>query len=284
VVKGKRVVYDPQDGREARPFEENGSDAEELAMVCNYGEGQKLTGEKEPEKIITCLLGKLNVKAVVLKGAWEGSIVATSSNREQIKPIPTRQVHKIGSGDIFSAEFAYHWAALGADPIEAAREANRRVAYYCERATLPIPADFSLPATPIPDLAVAGKAYDIYLAAPFFSAGQLAVVEEVRDLFSQRGATTFSPYHDVGLGNAAKVAAKDLAGIRASKFVFACLDGYDPGTVFEVGYARALNIPVIVYSPNLTQANETMFVGSGCEIIRDFTTAVYRAIWWLQSR
>jgi len=284
IVRAKRVVYDPQDGMASKPFDDNGSKADELVIVCNYTEGYRLTGERDPEKIISRLFTVSNVKAVVLKGAWEGSIVAAGSARESIRPIPTRHVRKIGSGDIFSAEFTYHWAIAGCDPIQAAREANNRVAYYCENGVLPIPAAVLIAPAKTPTLANSGKKFDMYLAAPFFNAGQLAVVEEIRELLSQSGVSIFSPYHNVGFGNATKVAAQDVAGIQESRLVFACLDGYDPGTVFEVGYARALNIPVLIYSPNLTDTNSTMFIGTGCEIVRDFTSAIYRAAWWIKGK
>jgi hypothetical protein len=285
LIKARRAVYDPQDGIRSKPFHENGSDAEELAIVCNYGEGAHLTGEKDPQRIVSTLLGAPRVRAVLLKGAWQGLFAATPSIQERIAPIPTRSVFKIGSGDILSAEFSYHWAVLGLDPIAAAREANQRVAYYCENASLPIPRAVSVTPAAIPNIPPPEeKRVDAYLAAPFFNAGQLAIVEEMAQLLSQAGVSIFSPYHDVGLGESAKVAAQDLAGLERSRFVLACLDGYDPGTVFEIGYARAREIPVLIYSPNIREPHITMFAGTGCEIVRDFTSAIYRAVWWAQGK
>ncbi|HTE89299.1 MAG TPA: nucleoside 2-deoxyribosyltransferase [Terriglobales bacterium] len=287
VIKAQRAVYDPQDGIRSTAFHENGSDAEELVIVCNYGEGVHLTGERDPRRIISTMLGAPRVGAVLLKGAWEGLLAATESTHEHIEPIPTRSVFKVGSGDILSAEFSYHWAVLGLDPIAAAREANQRVAYYCENASLPIPQTVSITPATIPLLPpVDGeeKRFDVYLAAPFFNAGQLAVVDEMALLLSQAGVSTFSPYHHVGLGESAKVAAQDLAGLESSRFVLACLDGYDPGTVFEIGYARSAKIPVLIYSPNIGEPHITMFAGTGCEIVRDFTSAIYRAIWWAKGK
>jgi len=284
VVKARRAVYDPQNAPDkVRPFSENGSSAEELFIVCNFAEGAELSGETSPDKIIASLLKTPSTIAVALKSGWDGVYVATQGQSEIIKPTPTAYVHKIGSGDIFTAETAYGWMVLGLDPIAAARRASTQVAYYVNGASLPIPESAVPEIAPTPQIAKRdnpNKKYDIYLAGPFFNFAQLSVIEEMADLFREAGLRVFSPYHDVGFGHSSQIAKQDLDALHASRVVIACLEGYDPGTVFEVGYARALAIPVLVYSPNLQDLHSTMFLGSGCELVRDFTTAVYRIIWW----
>ena len=49
--------------------------------------------------------------------------------------------------------------------------------------------------------------------------------------------------------------------------------------MFEVGYARALNKPVVVYSERHRDESVKMMEGSGCIMCDDFTTAVYSALW-----
>jgi nucleoside 2-deoxyribosyltransferase len=61
--------------------------------------------------------------------------------------------------------------------------------------------------------------------------------------------------------------------------MFAVLDGLDPGTIFEIGYARALGKKVIVLIEDPGQHDLTMLIGTDCEITGDFTTAVYKASW-----
>ncbi len=287
-IQAKRVVYDPQNSEadKIHAFSDNGSVADELSIVCNYSEGSKLSKETDPKRILDVLLQPPNVVAVALKGAWEGVWIATKSKQELIKPTPTVYVHKIGSGDVFTAEFGYGWMILGLDPINAARRASLQAACYCESGSLPIPESGSVAAPRAPLIAKRDdieKKYDIYLAGPFFNYAQLLVVEEMLNLFHDAGLSVFSPYHDVGFGHVAQIAKQDLEGLRASRIVVACLDGYDPGTVFEVGYARACKIPVLIYSPNLSDVNATMFVGTDCEVVKDFTTAIYRAVWWAKS-
>jgi nucleoside 2-deoxyribosyltransferase len=287
IIKAKRAVYDPQNAPEKIcHFSQNGSTADELAIVCNFAEGSKLTGETSPERILQALLKTPKTIAVALKGAWEGVWIADQTHKELIKPTPTTNVHKIGSGDVFTAEFGYGWMILGLNLIEAARRASIQVACYTNSGSLPIPETGIITPAPAPLIARRDgthKKFDIYIAGPFFNYSQLSVVEEMANLFSNAGLTVFSPYHDVGFGHAAHIAKKDLDALCASRIVVACLDGFDPGTVFEVGYARAKGIPVLVYSPNLSEQNATMFVGSGCVISSDFTTAIYRAVWWARS-
>jgi nucleoside 2-deoxyribosyltransferase len=78
----------------------------------------------------------------------------------------------------------------------------------------------------------------VYLAGPFFDLAQVWLIEQARANLREMGLEVFSPYHDIGLGSANDVVAKDLEGIDASHLVFAIADGLDPGTLYEIGYAR----------------------------------------------
>jgi nucleoside 2-deoxyribosyltransferase len=75
------------------------------------------------------------------------------------------------------------------------------------------------------------------------------------------------------------VAQADLEGLRNCDRVLALLDGYDPGTIFEIGYARAIGMPVTVFLTSTEEVNLTMFSGSGCNVLHDFVSAVYATIW-----
>jgi nucleoside 2-deoxyribosyltransferase len=83
----------------------------------------------------------------------------------------------------------------------------------------------------------------------------------------------------VGIGAAEDVAVADLKGLDESQAVFAIIDGLDSGTLFEIGYARAQNIPVIVFVQSEGTEALKMLVGTGCEIIHDFATCIYRVKW-----
>lgn len=282
-IKGKYVVYDPQNGSHSRHLEESGSSAEHLALVCNYGEGRKLSGKVDPNEIVDVLLSIGNIEVVILKGAWRGALAATKTHRALIKPLPTNRVFKIGSGDVFSATFAWAWGINKMYGIDAASYASQQTAWYCENGVLPIPVDAQMPVSLVPKIS-ANLRYDVYLAGPFFYSGQLAVIEEIKQHLEDAGLKVFSPFHDAGMGQAKDICQQDLEALKNSSMILAVLNGFDPGTIFEVGYARALEIPVLIYCCSIGDLNSTMFVGSDCEIVTDLATSIYRAHWWINQK
>src|SRR5262249_55468674 len=126
----------------------------------------------------------------------------------------------------------------------------------------------------------AARSGSVYLAGPFFDLAQRWMIEEAYRTLLDHGMEVFSPLHEVGTGLPAEVIVRaDLQGLRKCSKVLALLDGADPGTLFEVGYARALDIPVVALAERFEGENLTMIAGSGCDVVRDFATAVYRVLW-----
>jgi len=281
VVRGKRVTYDPQSERFPKHFHANGSTAEHLAIVANEAEVVALTGTSDPRQAGEALLQAPDCDVVVVKRGAHGALVVTRDGVAVVPAFRTPRVWPIGSGDVFSALFGHFWGELAMPPFEAALRASRGTAQYCETQVLPI--DISAleednPAT-TPITPSSEDAPQVYLAGPFFTLGERWVIAEVRRSLGQQGVRVFSPLHDVGFGSAAEIGPKDLEGLRASQSVIAVLDGLDAGTVFEVGYARALGIPVVVWSERTTESDLVMMRGSGCVIIDDLSTAIYHAAW-----
>lgn len=91
----------------------------------------------------------------------------------------------------------------------------------------------------------------------------------------------FSPLHDVGFGVPSEVATMDLKALDQSSVLFAVLDGLDPGTLFEAGYASAKEIPTIAFVQNEASGSLTMLEGTNCLFENDLTTAIYRTYWLL---
>lgn len=119
----------------------------------------------------------------------------------------------------------------------------------------------------------------IYLAGPFFTMTERWLVEEARLYLQEGGVNVFSPVHDIGHGPASKVAHADLNAIRRCHAVYGIASGLDAGTMFEIGYARAIGRPVIVYVENEKTEDLKMLEGSGCVLTNDFASSIYRAIW-----
>lgn len=183
---------------------------------------------------------------------------------------------KIGSGDVFSAAFAAHWGERGLDPAVAADLASRSAAQFVDGHVLPIPSVIETAMEPV----MGSHGGRIYVAGPFFDLPQRWMIEQAAEALTSFGVEIFSPLHEVGTGLPDQaIAEADLAGLRTCTKVWAVLDGADPGTVFEVGYARALGIPVVALAERLESTNLTMMRGSGCEVVQDFATSIYHLIW-----
>lgn len=275
-VQADYCVYDPQSALDARPFSENGSTAAHLAVVGNRSEIEALGGEKDAFASARKLLSG-GAEVVVVKSGAVGAYVIDASGEILVPAFQTDRVWKVGSGDVFAAIFACYWAVHHLPAHEAAEIASRAVAEYVESMALPPPSPDALRAR-ARDVAklVPGK---IYLAGPFFTMGQRWLIDETRSALLNMGLQVFSPVHEVGPGPAEVVAPADLAGLDACDAVMAVLDGNDPGTVFEVGYARAKKLPVYALAQTVSDEDMKMVSGSGCRVFDDFVTAVHHVAW-----
>lgn len=280
VVTAGTAVYDPQSAFDPRPFGENGSTAERLAMILNQLEARRFTGEPDARKAAEAILARGNAAVVVLKMGSQGALVLTTDGVDRVPAYRSENVFKIGSGDVFSAAFTQFWAIEGRTPREAADLASRAVSRYVNTKSLPIPsAEELLSADLMPLEAGTGR---VYLAAPFFSLAERWVVEEVRNQLNEMGVPVFSPLHEIGEGPGEVVAPQDLEGLDDCQVVLAILNGSDAGTVFEVGYAVARGIPVVALAQNMRPEDLKMPQGTGCTIVSDLATAIYQAIWALK--
>lgn len=290
-VFGKRVVYDPQSSRHPKPYFQNGSKAEKLAIVCNYSEARSLSNEKKLDAIGFRLLDS-GADVVVIKQNVLGCVVyAKNKKMKQVPAYRSDYVAKIGTGDIFSAVFAHLWADQQYDPIESAQIASMAVAEYCSNATtLPLGILKQDLERKWSGKSVVGyfekiESSQVYLAGPFFTMGQKWMVDEAHDILREFRVNVFSPVHKIGLGVASIVAKADLKAIDQSQILFAVLEEIDAGTIFEIGYAFSKGKKIIVYAGRkFDEHTLTMIIGTDCKIYRDFTTAIYNVFWNLLSQ
>jgi len=236
IVHSDSVVYDPQSAYAPRPFWENGSTAKRLAIVANRAEAKALTGCDNEDEMLKSLLTGKNVEVVIIKLGPSGALVATQSDRVTIPAYETDFVWPIGSGDVFSTFFTYYWAEKAIAPANAADKASKAAAYYCNSGALPIPVEFETTFN-FPPVGRRTLLSDktIYLAGPFFTMAQRWLIRESLVHLRTPGISVFSPFHEVGIGTAQEVYTPDIVGLEKSSVVFACLDGLDSGTLFEIG-------------------------------------------------
>lgn len=285
VVDAEWAVYDPQNAGAVVSFRANGSQAKHLALVLNAWEAMQLAEmpDHPPEACAPVIAQKEGAEVVVIKMGPRGALVWQAGTINVVPAYRTKNVWKIGSGDCFVAHFAHEWMGKGKSPADSARAASLATAYYCEHQQLPTAEDlrdFNPPEVEVSAAYASGEPREVYLAGPFFDLAQIWLIEQARDGLREVGLKVFSPYHDIGLGSADDVVEKDLQAIKKAHLIFAVVDGLDAGTVYEVGFARALGKPVVVYSEREKGGESLkMMEGSNCVMCTNFATSIYSALW-----
>ena len=272
-IAGERVVLDPQHGDLDAMMA--AVQAGSIALVLNAHEARRLTG-LPPEEAGPALLGR-GAQVVVIKQGALGGLVCSGDNVLTYGPIPTTSTCTIGSGDAFTAGFADAWFEDPADLLGAA-QAGARVAAAHSMTDVPQVTPEQLSSLPQPLSHPGDLIPCIYLAAPFFSTHERLLVETARNALLDAGLRVFSPLHEVGAGGD-EVAALDLDGVKGCDAVLALLDGADPGTVFEVGWATRAEIPVVGFTQDPALHDWTMMRGTGAPLSNDLTSAIHMAAW-----
>jgi len=132
----------------------------------------------------------------------------------------------------------------------------------------------------------------IYLAAPFFSDEQIALVDKVKEfLESIDNVIVYSPKDD---GGVLKFDATQLErdtiflenkmGIYFSNLIVALIDFKDIGTVFEEGYGCALDVPICAVSLNppkdfkfnVMLANSLSCFARDLDVLKEFVLALVK--------
>lgn len=285
IINAKYVVYDPQNANNPESFKENGSKADHLALVLNRYEASILVPnsvEMSDEELINSLAEQEGAEVVVIKMGPMGALVYDNGKISTVPAYRTEKVWKIGSGDTFAAHFAFGWMDEKLSAHDAALRASAATAFYCEKQGFPDPVlldEFKPIALHPSSRYRSGYKPVVYLAGPFFTLAELWMVGQARRDLQAMGLEVFSPYHDVGLGSADDVVEKDLEGVRKCDVLFAIGDGLDSGTIYEIGYARALNKPVIFYAENESEQDRKMMEGSDCIISDDYVSGIYQVVW-----
>lgn len=279
-IQAERLVLDPQG---IRPLTEQFIwSAKHVAIVGNKTEIQCMSAENPNSTIEQHAENvRKNFKAdvVVVKCGALGAIVIDSNEVSHIGVFPTQKVNPLGSGDVFSGVFAYYWAECQIPASEAARLASKAVAAWVSNEPFQVINKNGNVVYQDASHEVYAESVAVYLAAPFFTISERWLVELCRTTLKDLGAKVFSPLHDVGWGPPEIVGPADLEGLRQADSVLALLDGLDSGTVYEVGHAAALGIPVIGLVSDQRGIDLTMITGNGSRIHEEPSSAVYDAIW-----
>ncbi len=93
-----------------------------------------------------------------------------------------------------------------------------------------------------------------YLAGPFFKPEQITTLNQIEFECDHIGLEYFSPRiecmcpPDAPLKKRMETFDMNCQGILLSSFVLARIDDFDPGTIWEIGYAFAKNVPVYAFT------------------------------------
>lgn len=270
VVDADMCVYDPQSAYVPVGFRANGSRANRLAIVANSGEVKALTNLIDISSAAAKLREDEQAEVVVVKCGLDGAIVSSISGTVRVPAFSVETAQTIGSGDVFVAVFAKGWMYDGLSPVDATLAASKATANFIESSILPVELDDR------GRKEVQKASGKVYLAGPFFSMGQRWLVDESRRVLIELDLNVFSPVHDVGRGSAHEVAPQDIAAIHECDAMFAIIDGLDSGTVFEIGYARALGKPVFGLAQSVPEEDLKMMEGSHCTISDDFASLILK--------
>jgi len=125
----------------------------------------------------------------------------------------------------------------------------------------------------------------VYLASPFFNETEVEIMENVLAILREKGLEVFAPYENqnkhLEFGSLAWREAtfnSDVNGIDSADFMVAinCAGNYDDtGTAWEIGYAYAKGIPVIVVNTtgktiNLMIADSLRTILTSYDEIREY--------------
>ena len=114
----------------------------------------------------------------------------------------------------------------------------------------------------------------IYIAGPFFTAKQLAIIQSVENALLEFGMVYFSPRTAGVLGEMAQeeqdakrtlVYRNNIIYMEWCTHMVACVEHSDRGTAFEIGYYAALSRPIALYTADLTKLN-VMLAEAACGV------------------
>jgi nucleoside 2-deoxyribosyltransferase len=134
----------------------------------------------------------------------------------------------------------------------------------------------------------------LYMAGPLFTAAERAFNANLRDDLVYAGHDVWLPQERAPQKDATPGAIfhSNMVGIRWSQVVLACIDGADAdsGTSWEVGFAYASEIPVVLYRTDFRPAGDDKWVNLMLSVsarvlvraeflrLRDVATEINRAL------
>jgi len=262
IVDAERAIYDPQTSNAPSLFRSNGSRAKYLAIILNEGELKTLARCNDTHAAAVSVMDKDQACVVVAKRGLRGATVFERNGAiTRVPPYRSSRVFKIGTGDIFTAAFAHHWAERGKSPYHAADLASRTVAAYCDAP--------QIPPTPETNAEPISKADPgcVLLLGSVRSIGDRWMLEEARWCLRDLGADVLCP----ALGETRGVAQRPNSVLA--------FDFGEDVVREEIDRALADEIPVVALTDTANLNLRDRQTDRHCSCVGDFATAIYAAAW-----
>lgn len=263
IVEARRAVYDPQSWRNPVRFDENGSVAEELAIVLNELELLSATGLSDLDLAASCLMERQGAVVIVAKGGIRGATVFERDGTiTHVPAYRSFRVFKIGTGDVFSATFTHYWAEKDLSAVQAADAASRSVAAYCNGGLLPVD-EGELPHLDPLGIVASGT---VLIEGCANTLGQRYTMEEARFVLRELGVSASSK----ALDNL--IETKETA-------ILVLAEGLDMQTVESIQRAKIAGLPIVILRENGVRIPGDMADGDNVVVTNDFSSALYFAAW-----
>jgi len=126
----------------------------------------------------------------------------------------------------------------------------------------------------------------VYLASPFFNPEQINVVESLEDVIAKSRCEVYSPMRHGVLKTmnpkeraiaSKKIFEENIEMLNWADIIVANTDDFDPGTMFEIGYAFGKNKIIVTFSAKGYGANVMISEASNghYNIYTDLETALF---------
>lgn len=266
IVDAVRAVYDPQSCGAIERFHANSSRAGKLAMVLNEAELCLLAADCILESAANKVIRTEGLSALVVKRGVKGALCfAPDGAVHNIPAYQTNKVTKIGTGDVFSAIFAYYWAEEERPLAEAAALASKTVAAYSLSGSLPAAPDL------IDDhqaIQAVGRAI-VFLEGANEGLGQRYVLEQAKNSLVELGLRVHCP---------AIIRSQTASEEQPTALLFVASS--DSQSI-DLGLKRAdeLDLPAIILVDGDTSIYDNYKPMHRKFLCDDFTTAIYNAGW-----
>ncbi|EKO3410099.1 hypothetical protein R1U54_003957 [Vibrio fluvialis] len=193
-VQGERVVFDPQTWQNQESYYSNGSTAKELAIVLNELELlHKDCGNNLHEAAQKLLREECASIVIVKQGPIGSTVFEDNGNVTFIPAYKSELVFKLGTGDIFSALFAFYWAEMKLLPVVAADNASRAVSIYSESRFFSLSQSQLEQREPLKT----HQCRTVRVEGSIDTIGQRYTLEEIKYLLNELGQKAYCPVLDI---------------------------------------------------------------------------------------